>query len=470
MAKSNNNMKSYIRLKYIYASLLFVSLFQFSQFSAYSQSDDYNIKIGDLLIDFSVFVQYSYNDNVTTIPEGVPDLVDPTIIGPRSDFILAYGANIGFEWQISDSNTLGLVLGMTYEDYSELDYMDSQKTFFSVQPESELDFTVLLGPVEIRVYDKFGYKVDGSNAALVNVVDDSEDLVNDDGIPIVRGRSISVQVDRYAAWTNEFGIEALTILNPIEWTLGLRRFDLIPDDNDGDEYVDELGRNLVTDRWEFTRRTEWILDTQLYYPLGRDNGFGISGRYSFNDYKREVLADSNGWQIAASVDWSLGDKTALSATVGYDVRDFDKDNTLRYAQSNGGGYADILDGKNLFYSIEVLNLLGDSFNHKLSFTKAIGLGRVTNEQVTTTIAWDFLFEGIRKIDLTGGVQWITSEDSGPSQYAEDYDLVMATLGLDIKLTESLNSTISYRYLDKDSDDDDRDFKQSVASISLHYDF
>lgn len=465
-------MNRCVRLSISLTSLVYISCLQFTSPIAYSQTEDYNIKIGDLLLDFSVYGEYTYNDNVTTIPEGVVDRFDPTIIGPRSDYILGFGADVGINWQISDNNTLGLVVGVKYEDYSELDYLDSKNTFFSVTPESEVDLTVLVGPVEFRVYDKFGYTVSGSNAALVEVIEDDQGEVEGEGLPIVRGRSISVQVDRYAAWTNEIGIEGLAILNPLEWTIGLRRYDLIPDDNDGDENVDELGGTggLEDDRWEFTNRTETIIDSQIYYPLGRDNGAGIFGSYTENDYNEDILADSEGWQIGAVVDWTLGERTVFSANVGYSFREFDEENTLTFREEDGGGLADILESEVVFYSFEILNLVGESLNHKLTYTKGVGLGRVTNEQITETMAWDFTFEGIRNVDLNGGFRWINADDSGPDQFAEHYDLFMATVGLSVVITESLNCQISYRYLDKDSDNNDRDYKQNLATLSLHYDF
>jgi hypothetical protein len=434
---------------------------------ATAQTDDYNIKIGDLLMDFSVNVAYAYNDNATAISENTPDIFDPTQIGPREDFILSFGANADLNWQISDNNTLGIALGMRWEDYQDLDYLDSQESFFSVDPESEIDFTVLVGPIEARVYDRFGYVVDGSSAARVIPVE-AEPVIGGGGDEIIRGREIAVQVDRYAYWENELGLELLAVLNPIELSLGIRSYDLFPDDNE-DNLVEQLNNDdLVNDRWEFTRRSELIIDLQAYYPLGRDNGVGLFFRFSDNNYKRDVLADSTGWQIGAVVDWALGDRTAITATVGYDYREFDEANTAVFAST--GEFADITEGKNLFYAIEILNLLGESFNHKLSLTKQIGLGRVTNEQVTTTLAWDFLFEGIQKVDLTGGVQFINAQDSGPEQFAEEYDLFMATLGLAFQITDHLNSRIDYRYVDKDSNDDDRSFKQNYASVSLYYDF
>jgi len=462
-------MKSFSRSKFLLAPSLFLSLFHFTTVSLFSQSDDYNIKIGDLLMDFSVNVGYAYNDNVTAVSDDTPDFLDPTIIGPREDYIFSYGANLGMNWQITDNNTLAVSLGLQYKDYQDLDYMDSANTFFSVDPESEIEFTVLLGFIEARVFDEFGYTVDGSNSVFVETVDGQE-VIDGEGREILRGRSISTRVDRYAAWTNRLGVELFAILNPLEVSLTISQFNLMPDDNDEDEFVTELGGTFQRpkDRWEFTRRGEFMIDGRVYYPLGDEKGAGVFVSYSENDYKRDILADSKGWKIGLWTDWSLGDRTAITATVGYDFRDYDEANTLRFLSD--GSFADITEGKNVFYSLELLNLLGETFNHKFSISRAVNFGRVTNEQVSTTIAWDFLYEGIRRMDITGGVQWTTSEDSGPALYAEDYDLFMATLGFKIELLESLATNIDLTHVNKDSDDDDRDFTQNIARISLMYDF
>ncbi len=420
-------------------------------------------------MDFSVNVGYAYNDNVTAVSDNTPDLIDPSILGPREDFIFSYGANIGIDWQITDNNTLGVVLGLRYEDYKDLNYMDSNKTFFSVDPESQVEFTVLLGFLEARVYDKFGYTVDGSNSVLVEAVDGPQ-VIDGEGREIIRGRSYATRVDRFAAWTNEMGIEFLAVLNPLEVTLRISQYNLMPDDNDESEFVNELNGTFQRpkDRWEFTRRGEFIINGQVYYPLGRENGAGVFVQYSKNDYKRDILADSKGWQVGLLADWALGDRTALSASVGYDYRNFDETNTLRYLAD--GSYADITEGKNVFYSVSILNLLGETFNHKLSFSRVVNFGRVTNEQVSDVIAWDFLYEGIRRMNVTGGVQWVNAEDSGPSLYAETYDLLMATLGFEIELGDHLFTNLNVRHVNKDSDDNDRDFVQNLASISLKYDF
>jgi hypothetical protein len=437
--------------------------------SVHAQTDNYNIKIGDLMMDFAVNVAYAYNDNVTAVSDDTPDLIDPTIIGPRADYIFSYGFDIGINWQITDNNTLGVVLGMKYEDYQDLNYMDSSKTFFSVRPDSMVDFTVLLGFLEARVYNKFGYTVDGSNSVFVTTVD-GDPVVGGDEREIVRGRSVATRVDRYAAWTNELGLELMAILNPLEVTLRVSRYDLMPDDDDELEFVQQLNGTFQRpkDRWEFTRRSELIVFGQIYYPLGRDNGVGVFGRYTDNNYKRDILADSTGWQIGLVGDWAIGERTALSASVGFDFRDYDERNTLRFL--NDGSFADITSGSNIFYSVSLLNLLGESFNHKFTFSRVVSYGRVTNEQVSDIFAWDFLFEGLRRIDVTGGVQWVTAKDSGPALYAEEYDLLMATLGFEVELGDHLSTKLDLRHVNKDSNDDDRDFVQNSASLSLRYDF
>jgi len=469
LAVISTQMNKLFRFNRLTSLISLLAISPLAAFSTLAQTDDYNINIADLLMDFSVFVEYTYNDNVTAIPDDAVDRFDPSIVGPRSDYSLGFGADVGIDWQLTDNNTLGLVFGFRALDYQDLNYLDSERTFFSIAPESEIDFSILLGSFEFRIYDRFGYTVDGSNSVLVDRVaqDEGGPVVDPDGRPIIEGRSVSFAVDRYAAWENEIGLEGIAFLNPVEWTIRISRYDLMPDDNDGGEFIEELGRALEDDRWEFTRRREWIINTQVYYPLGRDNGFGVYGQYTSNDYKRDILTDSDGWQIGATVDWALGDRTALSATVGYDVREYDEANILRFANGN---IAYILEGKNWFYTVEILNLLGETFNHKLSFTRQISYGRATNEQLSSIIAYDFLYEGIRNVDFTGGFQWLTAEDSGPAPFAEDYDLFLARLGLDIELTESLNSKLSYQYVDKDSDNNDRDFEQSRASVSLHYDF
>jgi hypothetical protein len=434
---------------------------------AWSQTRDYNIKLGDLLIDFSAHVQYAYNDNVTALPEGAIDRFNPSIIGPRSDYYWTYGVDAAINWQLTDYNTFGATVGIQWIDYQDLNYLDSQKTSFSISPDTQLDFTVLVGPVEAKVYGKIGYSVDGSNAVLVERAPSDGPIVDAEGRPIVQGNSVSFEVDRYASWTQEVGVEFVTNLNPLVWTLGVRQFWLIPDDDDGEEYVEELGRTLETDRWEFTRRDEFIVDSTLYYPMGRENGFGITGRYTENDYKRDILTDSSGWQVGAILDWSLGEKTMASASVGYDVRDFSKDTTLKYAD---GAFADVTKGKNWFYGVEVLNLLGETFNHKVSYHRTIGLGRATNQQVSDTLSYDFLFEGIRSVDLTGGVQWVDSKDSGPAPFAEDYKLLMYTLSAEVELIADLSSKLQFRHVKKNSDNNDRDFKQNLVTLSLHYDF
>jgi hypothetical protein len=435
--------------------------------SLQGQSRDYNIKIGDLLIDFTAHAQYAWNDNVTTVPEGAIDRFNPGIIGPREDYFWTYGIDAGLNWQLTDYNTFGATIGIQWVDYQKLNYMDSQRTFFSISPDTQLDFTVLVGPVEAKAYGKVGYSVDGSNAVLVERAPSDGPIVDAEGRPVIQGTSVSFEVDRYASWTSEVGVDFETNLNPLVWTLGVRQFWLIPDDNDGDEYVEELGRNLATDRWEFTRRSEFIVDTMLYYPMAREDGVGIMGRYSKNDYKRDILTDSSGWQVGAVVDRALGEKTALSARVGYDVRSFSRETTLKYTD---GTFADTVRGKNWFYGVEVLNLLGETFNHKIGYNRVIGLGRSTNQQVSDTVSYDFLFEGIRSIDVTGGVQWVSSEDSGPAPFAEDYKLLMFTLALEVELIEDLSSKLQFRHVKKNSDNNDRDFTQNLASLSLQYDF
>ncbi len=479
-------MKNGICLKFAYLTGLLALLIK--PFTALAQSDDYNIRIGDLLMDFSVYVEYAYDDNVTKVEEGVPDIIDPTIVGPRDDFILTFGADIGFDWQITDFNALTFTLGFGYRDYQDLNYLDTNETFFSINPESELDFTILAGPVEARIYDRFGYTVDGSNAALIEQVPGGGTVINDPelGDDLVAGEALRTQVDRYSGWENELGLELLTLLNPFEFTFGIRRLDIMPDDN-GD-FVESQGPTLQPDRWEFLRRNELIIDAQLYYPMGRNNGVGVVAAYSDNNYKRNVLSDSQGWYFGGVVDWTLGESTTVQVTAGYDYREFEESTTARFLSVSDllspeqlGQFADITEGSNFVYSVELLNLLGESFNHKISFTRAVGYGRTINEQLTTTLAYDFLFEGIRNVDFTGNFQWVTVDDSaidpifvdgvvGVNPFGEDYDLFFASLGLDFQITESLNSLLSYRYVDKNSDNENRSFEQSLASISLHYDF
>lgn len=394
----------------------------------YAQSDRYNIKLGDVMLDFSLNAEYGYNDNVTAVPDHAIHSDHPGVIGPLDDTYVSYGAKMGFQWNLSDNHSLGFDVGAAWLDYQDLDYLDSKNNSLTITPESKLEARLLFGPVEIKLYDEFSYTLDPSNAVLVN-----EDRT-----------AIAYQVDKYARWTNMAGLEAMAVLNPFEWTVAVTNYNLYNSDTE----------------FDFTRREEWTVSTLLYYPLGRGKGVGGAASWTDNNYIRDILVDSSGFYIGLLLDWELSPVTSFAAKAGRMTREYDSARTMA---------GDVVESEGWIYSAELLHLLGKNLNHKLSYSRMIGYGRATNEQVSDKIAWDFLFQGIKGVDLKGSLQWITSEDSGPKPFAEDYDLFYATLGFGIGLTDRLDLSVDFHHAKKDSDNRDRSFEQNGASIRLDYD-
>lgn len=395
---------------------------------AFGQSDRYNIKVGDVMLDFSLYAEYGYNDNVTAVPEHAIHSEYPGVVGPLDDTYISYGAKMGFEWNLTDDHSLGFKVGAAWLDYQDLDYLDSENNSLTITPESRVEALLLFGPVEVELYDEFSYTLDPSNAVLVN-----QDRT-----------AIAYQVDKYARWTNLAGLEAMTVLNPFELTVAVSNYNIYNSDTE----------------FDFTRREEWTVNTLLYYPLGRGKGAGVAASWTDNNYIRDILVDSTGFYVGLLMDWELSPVTSFAAKVGRLNREYDASKTM-------GG--DVVDSEGWMYSAELLHLLGKNFNHKLSYSRTIGYGRATNEQVSDMLAWDFVFQGIKGVDLKGGVQWITSEDSGPKPFAEDYDLLYAVLGIGIGLTDRLDLSVDFHHANKDSDNRDRSFEQNGASIRLDYD-
>jgi hypothetical protein len=216
------------------------------------KAQGYNLKLGPLAFDLTGEIGLSYDDNITA--SGTE---------PLQDFILRVGFSFDSRWEVTQLNTLNVRLGMGFQKYFTHSELDSSNNFLSVDPDTEIRFEILAGPITFTISDAISFSADPTDVRLPD-----EDTLGD--------------LVAYSRWNNRFTIEGLWDVNArTRAQLAYTRTDEIP----------------LEDEFTFLGRSTDAFSGQITRIFSEDVRAGPWGQVQQTRYSGDVQNDSRGASI-----------------------------------------------------------------------------------------------------------------------------------------------------------------------------
>lgn len=372
--------------------------------------DKYNMALGPVHFGVAAGFGIEFNDNINLAPSNQK----------LSDIILRPSVTIDSTYAFSELNTLRFSLGASYAAYMEHSNYDTNGILIS--PNSILAFTMHVGPVAITLRDRFSYQEDPFDE------------------PVLSGVAI------YRRLENQVGVQADWAINE-QWALT----------GGYDHY------NLWTFDSEFNQ-LQHSVDTfyvRPSYNIAPAVKVGVDASASIVTFDENIQNNGDNYMVGPFVDIGLTQNTHIYAEGGYQIFKFDHT-----------GLIDDNSNANTWYArVDIANRLSEAFSQRLSFSKSAEVGFGSNfydlYHVEYAVDWK-LTENLSLDPSLFYEHYTTSAPEG--EIGEVADRFGASIGLRYILTPSITLGLDYRYIYKDSNLPDLDYRQNLVLLSVYYNF
>lgn len=371
------------------------------------EEEKYNLMIGPVRFSAAAGVALEFNDNIALSDND-----------RKSDFIFRPSLSVDANWQISELNTLRFSIGASYAKYFKHSEFDSRSLLLS--PNTEVAFTVHVGEVAITLRDRFSYQEDPFDLAVLSntaVYRRFENLA-------------SIQLDWQATQS-------------LKLSGGYSHYNFWSRD---DEFS-QLDR---------------AIDTVYFRPslqITPAVNVGINASASLVTFTEDIQNDGKNYMLGPFATIAFSDSLSLYVEGGYQRFDFDSD-------------GEVLDDEDAstWYVKSILNhTVSDYFVHRLAFSKTSEVGFQTNyyDLYHAEYAADWKLTPSFSVDPTAFYEFYETSAEVRPEKAHRYG---AALGLRYVLTPSITMGADYRFILKDSNIENADYRQNMVLLSLYYNF
>lgn len=382
-----------------------------------AQAQGGNFKVGPVLFDVTGHVGATYSTNVTSSP-----------VNPRRDLFLRAGIDAKGNWAVSKYNDLTFGLGLEYRKYIENPELDSSNNFLNVTPNTKLQFTIFAGEFRFIVSDSISFSTDPTDSVAVDPSDNS----------------LNYDVLSYSRLNNTFRIATEWQLNPL-WTAqaSYSRDDVIPFDT----------------LFDTVDRTQHTLYASLDRVINSRLTLGVYGSLFWNEYALNFQNDSHGHSLGVQGNLQVSDTLSVSGRYGWRVNSF----------GTGGSNRDQSDFSGVDYSVDVAHALSGVYTHRLSYSRSLDYGFVSNTTLVDALTYSFSFKGVNHADINGSLAWQNGRDSGGLS-SEVYNRTQFRIGVEYALSRKLTCELSYEHSVKNSNLPRRDYVRNDITLLFRYDF
>src|ERR1044071_691085 len=397
----------------------------------------YNLELGPMKLRFSATLGFEYNDNINLSEDATAFIPGP--FGPvpvttqqQSAFIIHPQVSINALWPITQLNTLKLDLGVGYAFY--LDHPNNNTNAVLVNPGSQLAFDIFVGDFRINLHDRFSLEQDPvEEIALSNVSD-------------------------YGRFQNTAGISVLWDLNAAVVTLGYDHYNFISTSS----VFDYLDRNAD------------VVNGSIAFTPNSTMSVGLEGAFVDTYYDQNVLNDSIAYSAGVFLETQITNYLKLRVAGGYQNIDFDNTALVNDPHDLSDYYA------NALLSHRVNSVLTHSISVGHETQLGVNSTYTTLNYIRHTAHWNILYHTLLSTELF----YEDADDSGGSGplfipgsgflfnpfVAEHIHRYGGALTLGYQLTQHVTLGLRYQYIQKDSDQPLRDYRQNRVSFDGTYSF
>lgn len=376
-------------------------------YDSFNDEPDYNLRLGPFDIAFALGVSGEWNDNINLAPDN--EKLDDFIIRPflQTDAV----------WRLSELNTLRLSLGLSYNYYLNNSEFNSDSVI--VSPTSAIAFSFFVGDFRITLSDSFSYQEDPLT------------------LPTISNSAT------YRRFENQAGIQVDYNLNEqVILTAGYTHYNLWALD---DEY----------------KSLESAVDTVYFRPsieVSPGVTVGLNTSASFTQYEEEARGDSQNYLVGPFIDFTLTEYTQVRLEAGWQHSEFDG--------SLVNGDQDSLDS--IYFRGEITNELNEAFSHRLAFSYFAQPDFESNYIDLFRIDYGFDWKLTPYFSLRPVFFYENFESS--AEGGDSGDRYGFQIGFGYRITPSVSLAANYRFLLKDSNLPDSDYKQNAVTVTASYEF
>ena len=380
--------------------------------------EDYNIKLGNLKVDFQSEVGVAFNDNVNFSDQGKVD-----------DFSYIAGGNIRAYYQPSRTTAFNTDIFIGYQGFVDTDELNT----LLIRPGSEFRIERRLEQFKVGFYNQVGVELDPIRRAYI--AGDAATLAGANALEWRRitnttGVSLTYQPARDLHFTTAYEFQLDRSLSDFFKAL------------DNDRHVFKLGG---------------------YYDLSKQLTSGLEFQYAKRGYSNKNLInsqnDNDSYMVGPAFIITPNTRTVINLKAGYTSIDY----------SNTGAIADVENFEGITFTADLRNQLTDSTNHGMSAMRMVDDGFGTNFAETISVGYNINSQFSRGVtgDLNALYTWL--ETSG-GVLAEEAELLVLGAGLSKEISKKATIKLVYAFHNRFSEIAGRDFQQNVISVLFNYDF
>lgn len=369
----------------------------------------YNFAVGPFRFNIAAGVGLEYNDNITLAEHS-----------KQSDFILRPSLTLDGYWTLSEVNTLRFSLGISYAKYFNHSQFDTRGIL--VSPSSALALSVHAGNFIITIRDQFTYQEDPIQNPTLSNVSNYQRFENTAGIQVNWPASETVTViagyDHYNMWAFQ-------------------------------NQYDQLTR---------TTESVYIRPSVAVSPSVT---VGLDVSASFVKFDKAIQNDGNSYLVGPFAQITLTEATQAYIEAGYQLFEFDQTGSINDNSNSSSWYG----------RLQITNKLSEAITQRLSASKSAEVGYGTNFYDLYHVEYGAVWQMTPSMTLDPTVFWEhyqTSSDTTTT--AESASRFGFALGLRYALTPTLTLGADYRFVLKDSNVPNSNYRQNVALLSLYYNF
>lgn len=371
---------------------------------AAEETQPYNLKLGPINIRADASLNTSFNDNINLSKNGrEADMVTDPFVGMHA------------LWQLTDTNFINFNMGLGYEFYT----IHSQNDNFTIAPDSQLLFNMLVGDTKITLHDDFSYQ---QNPLLVGQLSNSS---------------------RFPVLTNDAGVGLSWDLNDISVSLD----------------YDHTNEWVFASIYNYLNYEKDSLSPEFTFKLNQTIDTGLSITLSDMRYDQNIQNDNTTIMAGPFVKAQFSDSLSVNAQAGYIVTTY----------SHGGLNGDSENINSFYGSLGVNHKINDatteSFTGGRDFLPGLSSNFTQRTYANYTIGW----QATSYVNFASNLSWENLDDSNAS-LREVSNRYQIGLNLDYAVTSHANLTLGYQYILKDSDVSTLSFYQNLVTVGLRYQF
>lgn len=377
-----------------------------SEGASSSDSQPYNIKLGQALAKFSGRLDTRYTDNATFSENNRQD-----------DIFITPGVDMSLTWPMTEFNTLRINTGFAYR--FAINDTETAGNGFLINPDSMIDFDMFVGDFRFNFYDRFSYEIDPIEESTVSGTGD------------------------FGRFINTAGIDIFWNLNQIELMVGYAHTDWIS----------------TSSSFEFLDRRTETVHGRATFILGPKTSAGVMASTSLNIYDRDFQNDSTRVSVGPFLSTKITDNLNLLARASFELGLFDSGNL------NG----DNQDLSTYNVSVTLNHDLNRYLAHSLETGRVTNLGTTSNFYDTIFVRHRAAWKIMRDVTLNSH-GFVEFSDESASTSSDQFTRWGVGCSASYQITEKLSSTLGYNFIEKDSGRIDRSYYQNNVTLGFRYDF